>query len=482
MVQATGTDVGKSLLVAGLARHFARQGLRVAPFKPQNMSNNAAATPDGGEIGRAQMLQARAAGVPATVHMNPVLLKPQSETGSQIVVQGKVWGSAAGRAYAAWKPKLMAPVLDSFATVSASADLVIVEGAGSPAEINLRGGDIANMGFARAAGVPVILAADIDRGGVIANLVGTRNVLPPEDAAQVAGFLVNKFRGDVSLFEDGVRAIEARTGWPSLGVVPWFADASRLPAEDTMGLPGRSTGDGVKIVVPRLPHIANFDDIDPLRLEPGVSVSMIPVSEALPGDTDIVLLPGSKSTIADLIALKAAEWDVDLAAHRRRGGQIVGLCGGYQMLGRSVADPGGIEGPAGKVDGLGLLDVETVLAGTKTTRLSHGSSPAFGGVPVSGYRIHMGETDGPDRARPVVDLAEGWDGAISPDGLIMGTYLHGFFSGDDIRGAFLSGHGAQATTAYEAGIDKTLNDLADHLAVALDLDQLMAIASTARAP
>ncbi|MEM6849332.1 MAG: cobyric acid synthase CobQ, partial [Pseudomonadota bacterium] len=243
-----------------------------------------------------------------------------------------------------------------------------------------------------------------------------------------------------------------------------------------------STGDGVKIVVPRLPHIANFDDIDPLRLEPGVSVSMIPVSEALPGDTDIVLLPGSKSTIADLIALKAAEWDVDLAAHRRRGGQIVGLCGGYQMLGRSVADPGGIEGPAGKVDGLGLLDVETVLAGTKTTRLSHGSSPAFGGVPVSGYRIHMGETDGPDRARPVVDLAEGPDGAISPDGLIMGTYLHGFFSGDDIRGAFLSGHGAQATTAYEAGIDKTLNDLADHLAAALDLDQLMAIASTARAP
>ncbi|MEM6848896.1 MAG: cobyric acid synthase [Pseudomonadota bacterium] len=482
MIQATGTNVGKSLLVAGLARHFARRGLRVAPFKPQNMSNNAAATPDGGEIGRAQMLQARAAGVPATVHMNPVLLKPQSEIGSQIVVQGRIWGRAAGREYAAWKPKLMAPVLQSFANLCAEADLVIVEGAGSPAEINLRSGDIANMGFARAARVPVILAADIDRGGVIANLVGTRNVLAPEDAAQVAGFLVNKFRGDVSLFEDGIRAVEERTGWPSLGVVPWFADATRLPAEDTLGLPGRSTGDGVKIVVPRLPHIANFDDIDPLRLEPGVSVNVIPVSDALPGDTDIVLLPGSKSTIADLTALTAAGWDVDLAAHRRRGGQIVGLCGGYQMLGRSVADPGGVEGPVGKVDGLGLLDVETVLAGTKTTRLSEGTSPAFGGVPVSGYRIHMGETDGPDCARPVVDLAEGPDGAVSRDGLVMGTYLHGFFGGDDIRGAFLSDHGVQAMTAYEAGIDTTLHDLADHVAAALDLDQLMAIASTARTP
>jgi len=485
MIQGTGSDVGKSLLVAGLCRLYARRGLVVRPFKPQNMSNNAAATDDGGEIGRAQMLQARAAGVEASVHMNPVLLKPQSETGAQVVVQGRVFASARARDYASLKPGLMAPVLESFARVAEGADLVVAEGAGSPAEINLREGDIANMGFAIAAGVPVALAADIARGGVIANLVGTAAVLPPADRAQVAGFIVNRFRGDVSLFDDGVREIEVRTGWPSLGVVPWFAAASALPAEDTLGLPTAARPGGLVVVMPRLPHIANFDDCDPLRLEPGVSLRLVPLDEPLPADADVVLLPGSKSTVADTRALVAAGWDVDLRAHLRRGGRIVGLCGGYQMLGRRIADPEGYEGPPGDTPGLGLLDVETVLAAPKVTRRTRGLSalPGAEGVPVDGYRIHMGRTTGPDTARPVVRLEEGPDGAISPDGRVIGCYLHGIFGADAFRAAFLGALGTVSDLAYEARVEATLDALADHLEAAVDTEALLAIAQrrTARA-
>lgn len=483
MIQGTGSDVGKSLLVAGLCRLFARRGLRVRPFKPQNMSNNAAATDDGGEIGRAQMLQARAAGVAASVHMNPVLLKPQSETGAQVVVQGRVLASAAARDYAALKPRLMPPVLESFARVADGADLVVVEGAGSPAEINLRDGDIANMGFALAAGVPVVLAADIARGGVIANLVGTAAVLPPADRAQVAGFLVNKFRGDVRLFDGGVAEIEARTGWPSLGVVPWFAGASVLPAEDTLGLSGGAGSGGLVVVMPRLPHIANFDDCDPLRLEPGVSLRVVPLDEALPTDADVVLLPGSKATLADTRALLAAGWDVDLRAHLRRGGRVVGLCGGYQMLGRSIADPQGHEGPPGAIAGLGLLDIETELVAPKITRRTRGVSllPGAADVPVEGYRIHMGRTRGPDTVRPVVRLEEGPDGAISPDGRVIGCYLHGIFGADAFRAAFLSALGTLSDLSYEARVEATLDALADHLAASVDTSRLLAIAQKRRA-
>ena len=484
MIQGTGSDVGKSLLVAGLCRLFARRGLVVRPFKPQNMSNNAAATDDGGEIGRAQMLQARAAGVSASVHMNPVLLKPQSETGAQIVVQGRVFASAAARDYAALKPTLMTPVLDSFARLGAGADLLIAEGAGSPAEINLRAGDVANMGFALAADVPVVLAADIARGGVIANLVGTAAVLPDQDRAQVAGFIVNRFRGDVRLFDEGVVEIASRTGWPSLGVVPWFDGASALPAEDTLGLPDARarSGGGLRIVMPRLPHIANFDDCDPLRLEPGVSLSVVPLDRPLPADTDVVLLPGSKATVADTTALRAAGWDVDLAAHLRRGGRVVGLCGGYQMLGRRIADPEGHEGPPGEVAGLGLLDVETELTAPKVTRRTRGVAclPGADNVPVHGYRIHMGRTTGPDTARPVVQLDEGPDGAISPDGRVMGCYLHGIFGADLFRGAFLGALGAASDLAYEARVDATLDALADHLATSVDVDRLLRIAQNRR--
>jgi adenosylcobyric acid synthase len=477
MIQGTGSDVGKSLLVAGLCRHFARAGLAVRPFKPQNMSNNAAATADGGEIGRAQMLQARAAGIAATVHMNPVLLKPQSETGAQVVVQGRVLRSAAARDYSALKATLLPAVLDSFARVSADADLVIVEGAGSPAEINLRAGDIANMGFALAANVPVVLAADISRGGVIANLVGTAAVLPASDRAAVRGFVVNKFRGDVSLFDDGLAAIAMRTGWRPLGVVPWFPAAAELPAEDSLGLAG-GAGDGtLTVVMPRLPHIANFDDADPLRLEPGIELVVVPLSEPLPL-ADLVLLPGSKSTVADMRSLLAAGWDVDLAAHVRRGGHVLGLCGGYQMLGREVRDPSGHEGPPGATPGLGLLDVVTELVAPKTTRATAGIARLAGaaGIPVTGYRIHMGRTEGPDRVRPVFDLAEGPDGAVSADGRVVGTYLHGVLAGDAFRAAYLARFSVASRLAYETRIEAVLDGLAGHLAAALDLDGLLAIA------
>ncbi|HET9161093.1 MAG TPA: cobyric acid synthase, partial [Caulobacteraceae bacterium] len=365
MIQGTGSDVGKSLIVAGLARAFTKRGLRVRPFKPQNMSNNAAVTAEGGEIGRAQALQARAARVAPTVHMNPVLLKPQSEVGAQVVVQGKVVGNAKARDYQTMKAKLLDAVLESFGTLVAESDLVLVEGAGSASEVNLRAGDIANMGFARAANVPVVLLGDIDRGGVIASIVGTKTVIDPADAAMIVGFIVNRFRGDPSLFDEGLKTIATKTGWPSFGLVPYFDAAHRLPAEDALGLPTAPRGEGLKIAVLAYPRIANFDDFDPLRLEPSVNLVFVRPGEALPGDAALVILPGSKATIADLAALRQAGWDIDLRAHVRRGGHVLGICGGYQMLGRSIADPDGIEGPPAMVEGLGLLPVDTVLEGDK---------------------------------------------------------------------------------------------------------------------
>ncbi len=478
MVQGTGSDVGKSLIVAGLARAFARRGLRVRPFKPQNMSNNAAVTADGGEIGRAQALQARAAGVAPSVHMNPVLLKPQSEVGAQVVVQGRMVGSAKAREYQAWKPRLMEAVRASFALMRAQSDLVLVEGAGSASEVNLRENDIANMGFARATDTPVILVGDIDRGGVIASLVGTRAVLDPADAAMVAGFLVNRFRGDPALFADGMATIAERTGWPALGLVPHFPDAARLPAEDVLGLVGGAARAGTRIVaVPVMPRIANFDDLDPLRAEPGLSVVLVRPAAAIPGDAALVLLPGSKATIDDLLFLKAEGWDVDIRAHVRRGGRVLGLCGGYQMLGRSVADPKGIEGPARTVDGLGLLDVATRLTGTKRLAAVSGTSLPDG-VPFTGYEMHVGETAGPDTARPVLRFADGrTDGAASRDGRVAGTYVHGLFGHDRYRAAFLAGlDAAGSDLAYEVEVDAVLDRLAAHLEAHLDCDRLLALA------
>jgi adenosylcobyric acid synthase len=479
MFQGTGSDVGKSLVVAGLARAFTLRGLRVRPFKPQNMSNNAAVTEDGGEIGRAQALQARAARIAPSVHMNPVLLKPQAG-GAQIVVQGRVRGSAAAAEYQRLKPGLMPAVLDSFARLRAEADLVLVEGAGSASEVNLRAGDIANMGFARAAAVPVVLVGDIDRGGVIASLVGTQAVLDPDDAATIRGFVVNRFRGDPTLFADGMALIAARTGWAALGLIPFFAGAARLPAEDSLALdhaPPRRPGAKLRIAVPVLPHIANFDDLDPLLAEPAVEVRRIRPGAALPGDADLVILPGSKATIADLAALRAAGFDTDIAAHRRRGGIVLGLCGGYQMLGREVADPEGIEGPPARVPGLGLLDVTTTLSGDKRLTRVEGRS-AEGGA-VAGYEMHIGRTEGPDRARPFARLADGAaEGATSADGRVVGTYIHGLFSLEAQRAAWLARFAAGApAVAYEAEVEATLDALAAHLEAHLDLDRLLSLAA-----
>jgi adenosylcobyric acid synthase len=478
MFQGTGSDVGKSVLVAGLCRALTLRGLSVLPFKPQNMSNNAAATREGGEIGRAQALQARACRAEASVHMNPVLLKPQSETGAQVVLHGQVIGSAKAREYQSWKPRLRTGVLDSFANLRARADIVLVEGAGSAAEVNLRANDIANMGFARASETPVVLIGDIDRGGVIAQIVGTRAVLDADDSALVRGFLVNKFRGDPALFEAGMRIIEERSLWPSFGLVPFFPACARLPAEDAVALekPSPSRVTGTTIVVPRLPHISNFDDFDPLKLEPGVRLLFAEPGRPLP-DADLIILAGSKATIADLKALRAQGWDIDILAHVRRGGKALGICGGYQMLGRLVADPEGAEGPAETVAGLGLLNVTTTLGFEKTIRPCSGVAlPSH--TPFAGYEIHLGRTEGPDCGRPVIRFSDAReDGATSENGLVRGCYVHGLFNDDAQRRAWLDWIGAPASDLqYEHEIETTLDELAAHIERHVAVDRLLAAA------
>ncbi|MGY6705344.1 cobyric acid synthase [Roseinatronobacter sp.] len=476
MVQGCGSNVGKSVLVAGLCRVARRRGLRVAPFKPQNMSNNAAVTCDGGEIGRAQALQALACGLDPVIDMNPVLLKPEHETGAQVVVQGKRLATVKARDYAAMKPNLMRAVLDSFQRLRAAHDLVIVEGAGSPAEINLRAGDIANMGFARAANVPVILVGDIDRGGVIAQIIGTQAVLDPQDAAMIAGFIINKFRGDPSLFDDGYRQIEARSAWRGFGVLPWFSQATHLPAEDALDL-GTTRGNGhIRIACLVFSRIANFDDLDPLQAEPAVDLVMVRPGQAIPGDVRLVILPGSKSTRADLAFLRAQGWDIDLAAHIRRGGHVLGICGGYQMLGQQVCDPEAVEGPAGNTEGLGLLNVTTLMSPEKRLeRVQARHAPS--GLDVAGYEIHIGRTTGPDCARPFAHLHTHDDGAIDPSGRIMGTYLHGLFASDRFRSHYLAVLGAPPSTLNHAAlVEGTLDALADHLEAHLDIDQLFSFA------
>jgi adenosylcobyric acid synthase len=478
MFQGTGSDVGKSLLVAGLARAYTQRGLKVRPFKPQNMSNNAAVAVDGGEIGRAQALQARAALVPPSVHMNPVLLKPQSMTGSQVVVQGKVFATAKAAEYMAMKQKLLPYVLESYEKLKAEADLMLVEGAGSASEINLRRYDIANMGFARAADVPVVVVGDIDRGGVIASLVGTKAVLDPEDEKLVVGFIINKFRGDPSLFIPGKEAIVEKTGWPALGFVPYFSEARNLPAEDALALDHaapRRHGAKLKIAVPILPQIANFDDLDPLQAEPSVDLVRVHPGTPLPGDVGLVILPGSKTTIAGINALREAGFDIDIAAHVRRGGTVIGLCGGYQMLGRTVADPDGVEGSAGTAPGLGLLDVETVLTREKTLVSVTGTTSD--GMPFKGYEMHMGVTQGPDCARPFATVEGKPEGAVSANGRVIGTYVHGLFADDRQRSAWLERLGAgPANVAYEELVEATLDRLAKHLATFVYLDRLLTLA------
>lgn len=477
MFQGTGSNVGKSILVAGLCRAAFKRGLNVAPFKPQNMSNNAAVTEDGGEIGRAQALQARACNLPFHTDMNPILLKPETETGSQVIVQGHRQSTLKAREYNKVKPQLLKPVLESFERLNSKFDLVLVEGAGSPAEINLRQNDIANMGFAIAADVPVILIGDIDRGGIIPQIVGTSYVLSETDRQKIRGFIVNKFRGDKSLFDDGYKMIEDRSGWRGFGVLNYFSDAWKLPAEDALDIQNTSTSGQLKIVCLCLSRMANFDDLDPIAQENNIELIMLKAGQAIPGDANLVLIPGSKSTRGDLKFLREQGWDVDLYAHYRRGGHILGLCGGYQMLGRQINDPDGLDGPAGRTEGLGFLNVNTEMLPEKTLRkvtATHVKSK----LAVSGYEIHLGKTTGEDCKQPFAYLDKEPEGACSKDGRISGSYLHGLFSSDDFRNAFLENLGisTDGDLKYEKNLDDVLDELAQHIEDQLDVDALLEVA------
>ena len=483
MFQGTGSDVGKSLFVAGLCRLASKRGICVRPFKPQNMSNNAAVTFDNGEIGRAQALQALAAGLQPTIHMNPILLKPETENGSQVVVQGRLYGQATAKQYQQMKADLFPFVMDSFEKIREEADLVLIEGAGSPAEINLRTNDIANMGFATVANVPVVLIGDIDRGGIIASIVGTKAVLSDIDQAQIKGFVINKFRGDVSLFSDGVVQIEKYTKWKGLGVIPWFDGASKLPAEDAMGLKTivNSEKNEIVVAVPQLSRIANFDDLDPLRMERGVGLILVRPGEVIPVDADIILLPGTKSTIGDLMFLREQGWHIDIASHVRRGGSVLGLCGGYQMLGKKISDPMGIEGSKKEIDGLGFLDVETILTSKKTLSSVMGKDTMFN-TDISGYEIHIGKTTGSDCDRPIISLVKDgkvkFDGASTHDGRIMGSYVHGIFASNSFRSAFLRNFGLKKENSIDFNweVESTLDKLADHLEKYINVKSLFELA------
>ena len=482
MIQGTGSDVGKSVIVAGLCRIAKRRGLSVAPFKPQNMSNNAAACEGGGEIGRAQALQARAAGLEPHVDFNPVLLKPQSDKVSQVVVHGHPVSTMDAADYINSRNGFLTPVLESFERLIQNYDLVIVEGAGSPAEINLRERDIANMGFARRAGVPVCLVGDIERGGVIAAIVGTKVVIDPDDAKMIIGFAVNKFRGELSLFDDGVTAIETRTGWPCFGVIPWIKATAHLPAEDAVRLGGTDSSSDrkLRIAAPMLSRIANFDDADPLRLEPNVDFGWVAPGQPIPKDVDVIMIFGTKSTLGDLDFIKQQGWDHDIIAHARQGGYVTGLCGGYQIMGKRIIDESGIDGAAGQREGLGLLNVETHMQAEKSVRPITGHC-ALTGEPLQGYEIHAGRTSGPDTKRPMALLPDHPDGARSENGRIEGTYIHGLFSNDNYRAAWLSRikSGIASGLSYEASVETALDELADALEQALDIEAILSYAKPA---
>ncbi|WP_322050828.1 cobyric acid synthase [Paraburkholderia bannensis] len=499
MIQGTTSDAGKSTLVAGLCRLARRAGVRVAPFKPQNMALNSAVTADGGEIGRAQALQAIAAGIAPHTDLNPVLLKPNSDMGSQVIIHGRARMNLNARAYQSYKPIAREAVLESYGRLRAGYDTVFVEGAGSPAEINLRANDIANMGFAEAVDCPVVLVADIDRGGVFAHLIGTLACLSDSERARVKGFIINRFRGDPSLLKPGLDWLEAQTGKPVLGVVPYLHGLT-LDAEDM--LPGaahthaQAGGQALRVVVPALPHISNHTDFDALRVHPQVEFSYVRAGNAPPA-ADLVILPGSKNVRDDLAWLRAQGWDKALERHLRYGGRVIGICGGMQMLGRTIADPHGVEGEPGATAGLGWLDYETELTREKalrnvTGRLVLGGADADGeemaSVPVRGYEIHMGVTTGAALASPAlrIDSVEGEaqeargtarvDGAQSADGQIIATYLHGLFDTPQACAALLGWAGLTAAQQvdYPALREASLERLADTLAASLDLPRLYA--------
>ncbi len=512
MVQGTTSDAGKTTLVAGLARVLRRRGLKVAPFKPQNMALNSAVTADGGEIGRAQALQALAAGVAPHTDFNPVLLKPSTDIGAQVIIHGRAVASLSARDYHAYKPTAMAAVMQSWGRLCSRFEAVLVEGAGSPAEINLRDRDIANMGFAEAADVPVVLVADIDRGGVFAHLVGTLELLSPSEQARVKGFVINRFRGDLGLLQSGLDWLEARTGRPVFGVLPYLHGLF-LDAEDALADSAADVAAGeaaLRVIAPVVPRISNHTDLDPLRLHPQVDFRWVGPGQTIP-PADLIVLPGSKSVQADLAWLRAQGWEPAIRRHLRYGGKLIGICGGFQMLGRELADPLGLEGAPSSMAGLGLLDVDTVLAQHKQLRnlrgrlanLSpgHGSDAGYAsgqdahGAALTGYEIHMGVTAGPALARPAVWLCEGEeggegrdgpaamrpDGALSADGQILGTYVHGLFDAPAALSALLAWAGLEGAEQEAGGPvdlaarrEADLDRLADAIEAHVDLTALFA--------
>ena len=475
MIQGTTSDAGKTLVVAALCRWLARRGIKVAPFKPQNMALNSAVSEDGGEVGRSTALQALAAGTPLHSDMNPVLLKPQTDRGAQVILRGRVHGNMDALDYHAFKATARASVQDAWTALSARYEVIIAEGAGSPAEINLRANDIANMGFAEQADCPVILVADIDRGGVFAQIVGTLEVLPPEEQARIRGFVINRFRGDPALLQSGLDWLEQRTGKPVLGVLPYL-HGLMLDAEDAVAGGGDHGNGALKVTVPLLPRMSNHNDFDPLRLHPGVELRFAEMGRPWPA-ADLVILPGSKATRADLAFLREQGWDTEIERHLRYGGKVLGICGGFQMLGQRIEDPQGLEGEPGGDDGLGWLALRTTLVGGKQLRNVSGTLLPDG-VPIHGYEIHNGVSEGPALGRPLLRLDGHDDGAISDDDRIRGTYLHGLFDDPGATDALLHWAGLTDTGAavdYHTHRQHDLDRLADAIDQHLDTDALLAL-------
>ena len=478
MVQGTTSDAGKSALVTGLCRLLARRGLSVAPFKPQNMALNSAVTSDNGEIGRAQAVQAQAADIPAHSDMNPVLLKPNSDRGAQVIIQGKASTTMEAQDYHDYKQVARSAVLDSYQRLSQQHRFIMVEGAGSPAEINLRENDIANMGFAEAADCPVILIADINRGGVFAHLVGTLELLSESERLRVKGFVINRFRGDIALLQSGLDWLEQRTGIPVLGVLPYLHQL-HLEAEDSLNLDSVPvTGKGIKVILPVYPHISNHTDFDPLRLHPQVELQLIYTGQPIPA-ADLIILPGSKTVCSDLTWLRQQGWEQAIQRHLRYGGKLLGICGGFQMLGQKISDPTGIEGDAGESQGLGLLEMQTTLQPEKQLHNVTGQL-LLEGTAVSGYEIHAGMSHGAALDNPLVALDTRQDGAISPDNQVAGTYLHGLFESKESCDSLLRWAGLTAPQSpdyqqlREQGIDRMADAMAQHMDLTA-IDKLLGI-------
>ncbi|QEM82296.1 cobyric acid synthase [Halomonas binhaiensis] len=481
MIQGTTSDAGKSTVVAGLCRALYRRGFKVAPFKPQNMALNSAVTIDGGEIGRSTALQAQAAGVEPHSDMNPVLLKPEGDQRSQVILAGRVHGSMKALDYHAYKTTAQKTVMACWERLSRRYDVIIAEGAGSPAEVNLRQGDIANMGFAEAVDCPVLLVGDIDRGGVFAQLCGTLGLVSSSEWLRIKGLIINRFRGDISLLEPGLSWLEARENKSVLGVLPYLPGLM-LDAEDSLSLEQRVEGGGVlKVVVPALPRISNHTDLDPLRLHPGVSLHVVGPGAPVP-EADVILLPGSKSTLSDLAWLRQQGWEERLQRHLRYGGRVLGICGGFQMLGDWIDDPDGLEGEPGGAPGLGLLRMETVLRPTKQLRRISGRiTTVDGSCSIHGYEIHQGISRGEALTRPLMTLEGRDEGAVSEDGQVMGTYLHGLFDTPDACTTLLAWLGLNEGEARRIDLnvhrEEQLERLADSIEYHLDMDAIIELIS-----